>query len=250
MKLRTSPTGGPSRTPLRRRRQRLGIELAQLVEAGGRQRIAGDVLDVRGEIANDALRVDEAWLLGAGRAKSNELHGVSLPAGRGCWANSAGAPAGRAYRAPARAGARQGDRCGARLEAAARRQCALRAKRAKLCTSSWKCRIGAERPQCRQRLRARAASTASSRAASASEEVHDQIDARTHERCHGARQRHDHKRLVDHYTTPQPHHLLPSARPPTSEQRNRTVPLGLRTARYSAKLPVMHAVLPQLLTRS
>ena len=63
---------------LRGRGQRLGVDLAQLVEAGGRERVAGDVLDVRGEIANGALRVDEAWLLGAGRAKPNELHGESL----------------------------------------------------------------------------------------------------------------------------------------------------------------------------
>ena len=63
---------------LRRRRQRLGVELAQLVEAGVAQRLAGDVLHVRRQIANDALGVDKAGLLGAGRAKSNKLHGGSL----------------------------------------------------------------------------------------------------------------------------------------------------------------------------
>ena len=76
MKLCTWPTGEPRRTPCGASRQRLGVELAQLVEAGRAERIAGDVLHVRRQIANGALGVDEAGLLGAGRAKSNKLHGV------------------------------------------------------------------------------------------------------------------------------------------------------------------------------
>ena len=82
MKLRTPPTGAPEAHALRRGGQRLRIDLAQLLEARRRQRIAGDVLHVRGQIADDALRVDETRLLGAGRAKSNELHG-GFPPGYG-----------------------------------------------------------------------------------------------------------------------------------------------------------------------
>ena len=90
MKLRTLPTGGAETRALRGRRQRLGVELAQLVEARGRERLAGDVGDVRGKIANDALRVDKTGPLGAGRTKSNKLHGGLLQRYGACPANGPG----------------------------------------------------------------------------------------------------------------------------------------------------------------
>ena len=76
MKLRTLPTGAPRRTPCGAAGSDLGSSLRSLSRLAGAERLAGDVLDVRRKIANGALGVDETGLLGAGRAKSNELHGV------------------------------------------------------------------------------------------------------------------------------------------------------------------------------
>jgi len=59
---------------LRRQRQRVRIDGAQFVEAGGAQYIARDVLDVGRQVAHGTLGIDEAGLLGAGRTKSDKLH--------------------------------------------------------------------------------------------------------------------------------------------------------------------------------
>jgi hypothetical protein len=64
----------PEPHALRRQRQRVRVDGAQLVEAGRPEHVAGDVLDVGRQVAHGALRVDETGLLGAGRAKSDKLH--------------------------------------------------------------------------------------------------------------------------------------------------------------------------------
>ena len=59
-------------------RQALRIDGAQLVERGRRQRRAGEVGDVAGEVADGAVAVDEARLFRAGVAKTHKLHGSAL----------------------------------------------------------------------------------------------------------------------------------------------------------------------------
>ena len=75
MKLRTWPTGEPRRTPCGAAGSDLVSSLAQLVEAGGAQRIAGDVLHVRRQIANDALRRRQGL---ASRRRARQIERASL----------------------------------------------------------------------------------------------------------------------------------------------------------------------------
>ena len=83
MKFGTLPTGGPEPHACGAAGSDLASILRSLSRLAGAERFPCDVLDVRGEIANDALRIDKTWLLGAGCAKSNELHGGSSWASRG-----------------------------------------------------------------------------------------------------------------------------------------------------------------------
>jgi hypothetical protein len=55
-------------------RQLVGLELAQLGERGIAQLLGADVLDLRAQVAQQTLVVDEAWLLLAWVAVANEFH--------------------------------------------------------------------------------------------------------------------------------------------------------------------------------
>ena len=51
-----------------------GVESGETAQTRGPQRIAGNVVDVRAEVAKSPGRVDHTGAFGAGRAVSDELH--------------------------------------------------------------------------------------------------------------------------------------------------------------------------------
>jgi hypothetical protein len=77
MKLRTSPTQAPMRGEPLDQRQRFGGEGLQLGERSGFERCAGEVGDMRREIAQLAGRVDKAGLLLTKCTVTNQFHVVS-----------------------------------------------------------------------------------------------------------------------------------------------------------------------------
>jgi hypothetical protein len=58
-------------------RQLFRLELAQLVQARGRQRCTRDVGDHLRQVADAAFLIDHAGLFAAGRAIANEFHDLS-----------------------------------------------------------------------------------------------------------------------------------------------------------------------------
>ena len=74
MNLPTRPTQGPMRVPAFNQRQRIEVELAELVEAGGRERVAGDVVDDAYEAADVAGGVEDAGLFFAGGSVTEQFH--------------------------------------------------------------------------------------------------------------------------------------------------------------------------------
>jgi hypothetical protein len=69
----TEPGAGLHRGQLRE------VGLLDLVETLRRERVAGDVRDDLGKIADAAVVVDDAGLFAAGRAEADELHGCFPP---------------------------------------------------------------------------------------------------------------------------------------------------------------------------
>ena len=77
MNLPTRPTQGPMRVPFSTSGSELEVELAELVEAGGREGVAGDVVDDAFEAADLAGGVEDAGLFLAGGAVAEKFHGCS-----------------------------------------------------------------------------------------------------------------------------------------------------------------------------